>query len=89
MHAQLANFLQAEVDGIEPAVCAGAPGEALCHVGGLLQVDIVQHQGHAVRTEHHVLLDKIRPHDMRHRLGGEGVFRQVAAGPAVGDNEGL
>ena len=82
------RFSQVEVDRVEVAVRPGAPGKVPRNVRGGLEVDIVQDHRDPVAAEHHVLLDKVRAHGMRGRLGGQRVFGQVAACTAVGDYNG-
>ena len=88
VYAQLAYFLEIEIDGVETAVAPRPGREALGHVSGAIQVNIVQDYGGSIAAQHHVLFDKISPHGMGQRLGCQGVFGQVATGPAVGDYNG-
>ena len=86
VHPQAAYLGQSEINGVIAAVLPGAVGEASGHVRGGLQVDIVEYDRHPVAAQHHVLLDEIRPHGVGHGLGGQSVFRHIAASPAVGNN---
>ncbi len=88
MHPQLADLLQVKIDGVKAPIRAGATGEALRHVRGAVEVDVVQHDGDPIPAQHHILLDKVGAHGMRQGFCRQRVFRQVTAGAAVGDNNG-
>jgi len=45
------------------------------------------HDRHAVLREHDILFEVVGPLGVGQGLGGQRVFRQVAAGAAVGDDE--
>jgi len=88
VYAQLAYFLEIEINSVETAIAPRSRGEALGHVSGAIQMNIVQDDGGSIPAQYHVLFDKISPHGMRQRLGCQGVFGKVATGPAVGDYNG-
>ena len=68
------------------AIIAPAPGEALFHVGRVLQVNVVQYQGLAIARQHHILFDVIGAHCMGQCFGFQGVLREIATGATVGDD---
>ena len=86
MHAQPPDFLQAEVNGIETAIGPCASWKALRNISGALQVNVVQHDGYTIAAQDHVLFKEIGTHGVCQGFRGKGMFRQVAAGSTVGDN---
>ena len=87
--AQRLELFEAEIDGVEAAVSAGASGEARGDVRRCLQVNIVQYHGQAIAAQHHVLFDEIGALGVRDRLRRERVLGQIRAGAAVRDDQGV
>lgn len=58
-------------------------------IGGEIELIVVTRQQHPVTAHHQIGFEKIGPLQGRQRIGGKGVFRQIAAGAAVGDQDGL
>ena len=85
---QPSQLLPGEVDGIPMAVRPGPLGVTRRHVRDGVQGEIMEHQGYVVPAQHHVLLQEIRAHSVGQGLGLQGMLRQVARGPPVGDDNG-
>jgi hypothetical protein len=51
-------------------------------------MNVVQTDESAVTRSHEVGLDEVRSHRVRHRVGRQGVLRQVPTGAAMGDDQG-
>ncbi len=77
---------QGKVDGVKTAILTRPLREALSDVGHPIQIVVVQHHQSVVFGHHQVLLKVIRPLRVGHRFRRQGMFRQIAAGAAVGDN---
>ena len=96
-HAQALQFREREVLG-EPAVRLGAIDAAartaggetrlLGDIGGGGDLVLVARHQHAVARHDQVRLDEVRTHLQRKEVGGEGVLGDVAAGAAMGDDDG-
>ncbi len=70
---------------------AAAVGEhrAIGDIGAVGQLVFVAGDQHAVARGHEVRLDEVRALLDRQRIRGQGVFGPVAAGAAVGDDQGF
>ncbi len=78
---------EGKVDGVEAAILTRPLREALGHVGHPIQIVVMQHHQPVVFRHHQVLLEVVRPLRVGHRFRRQGMFRQIAAGAAVGDND--
>jgi hypothetical protein len=61
---------------------------ALRHVGRAAQHRLVAGDQDTVLGHDEIRLDEVRPHADGHRIGFEGMFREIAAGSAMGDDQG-
>ena len=86
VEGELLQLLQLEIDGVEALVRTCPVRKTPGYIGSAVQVDIVQDDWHPVFAQHNVLLEKVGAHGMGHRLGCQGMFGQVAAGPPMGDD---
>ena len=84
---QLAQLVQREVDGVVAAIITRTLGEDLGDIGHTVQEAVVQHHQLVILAHHHVLLEEVGALGIGHRLGREGVLRQVARGTPVGDHD--
>jgi hypothetical protein len=85
---ELLEFGDGEVEGVPAAVGAMAVGEAGGGVGDGVDLDIVEDDGDIVFGEDDVLFEEVGGHAVGEGFGFERVFREIAAGTAVGDDEG-
>ena len=80
------DLRQRKVDGVVAAVFARAVREAFGDVGDAIEVMVVQYHQLVVLGHHQILFEVIGALGVGHRFRRQGVFRQVAAGAAVGDH---
>ena len=87
-HSKLFELSNREIQRIVTPICAFALRKARRNVRGRIQVNVVQHHRNIVFRQHDILFEEFRSLRVRHRLRRQRVFRQVAAGPAMGDDNG-
>lgn len=80
------DLRQRKVDGVITAVFACAVRETFGDVGDAIEVMVVQHHQLVVFGHHQILFEVIGALRVGHCLRRQSVFRQVAAGAAVGDH---
>ena len=80
---------EGKVDSVEAAIFTRPLRETLGHVGHPIQIVVMQDHQPVIFGHHQVLLKVIRPLRVGHRFRRQGMFRQIAAGAAVGDNDFL
>ena len=84
---ELLEFCDGEVEGVPAAVGAMAVGEEGGGVGDGVDLDVVEDDGDIVFGEDDVLFEEVGGHAVGEGFGFERVFREIAAGTAVGDDE--
>ena len=84
---QRAQFFPSEIDEVPVAVCTGTVGEDVTHVTGVVEDEVVRHDGYAILGDDHILFEVIRTLGVGQRLGFQRVLGQVAGGATMRDDQ--
>ena len=78
---------EGEVDRVVATVFSLPAGELAGHITHRVEMNVMQHDGDTIASQHDILLEIIRPDRMGVGLRLEGMLGQIPRGSAVSDHD--